>query len=175
MTEIAIGLINTYVPSIGIRLSRRSRSKKASAEPPATSRHRRYAQESHLDSISTTSRALRESDADRENFEWDNTKEVPLDFGGELGILYGDDLDDDAGDPALVPGECVDVHKQTSVLLRANSNDGRREGWLDVRTQGTSAEVTESGEVSQMRDISMRLADVHGNRTWDRIWDGTRD
>ncbi|CAG9950050.1 unnamed protein product [Clonostachys rosea f. rosea IK726] len=161
MTEIAIGFINTCVPSIGIRLSKRSRSKKASAKPPTTSRHR--------------SRALRESDADRENFEWDNTKEVPLDFGGELGILYGDDLDDDAGDPALVPGECVDVHKQTSVLLRANSNDGRREGWLDVRTQGTSAEVTESGKVSQMRDISMRLADVHANRTWDRIWDGTRD
>ncbi|KAI9170720.1 hypothetical protein HJFPF1_00190 [Paramyrothecium foliicola] len=57
-------------------------------------------------------------------------------------------------------------------LTHANSDEGRRDGWLDMRTQQKSSmgERTEP----QMRRVSMELANQRGTQPWDRVWDGNR-
>jgi hypothetical protein len=63
------------------------------------------------------------------------------------------------------------LHNQREwfTIERANSHEGRREGWLSAKT--AEQQGCEQGS-SNGRDISLELASVSGNRPWSQIWDG---
>jgi hypothetical protein len=71
----------------------------------------------------------------------------------------------------LMEPACESLHNQKEwlTLERANSQEGRREGWLSANT--AELEGREEGS-SNGRDISFELASVSGNRPWSQIWDG---
>lgn len=185
MVEISIGLICACLPSVNILYEHCTAARTLPNTPrtstPRSSSHRKRITWSGLGA--KDDRYQPSGDSERSGGSDARTstpnKEPLVNFDLELAMISGDNSIRDTQDPEGIFSNSPNDYPSCSILDRADSSDGRREGWLSperpgIRPSYQTGRLNARGDGCERDrdDVSSRLAEVSGNRPWSRIWDG---
>ncbi|CAH0021345.1 unnamed protein product [Clonostachys rhizophaga] len=180
MVELTIGFSCACLPALNILFQRRS-NRRSDGNSPRTSKNNSPWRSWKWDFMSSTgkptSSATIHHSAPSRLPSVTETKAGPVNFDVELAMISDPD-----GVNATVSSPREHEEDRNGdhwfVHERANSLDGRRQGWLDPKmhqqTQNPASyeNVSEDSRTS-VTNPSTELARVSGNRPWSRIFDGT--
>jgi hypothetical protein len=180
MVELTIGFSCACLPALNILFQRRS-NQRSDGNSPRTSHNNspwRSWKWGFMSSMGkpTSSTTIHHSTPSRLPSVTE-TKAGPVNFDVELAMISGPD-----GGDATVQNPRENEEDRNGdhwfVHERANSLDGRRQGWLDPEIHQQAQKPASSGDVSEdsrtsVTNPSTELARVSGNRPWSRIFDGT--